>query len=859
MANDPSETGFNDPPLTTCMPRPRLDIVFDRAARGKLIYVIAGAGYGKTQAVRQYVGQQDAVVRWVQLTESDNIGSRYWESFTHSIAHDNHEMADKLRELGFPETPARFKQFAGIIRNTEHRTRKVFLVLDDFHLIHSELALSFAERCAHLHIPGACVILISRNEPGINAMSLFSGGKASIITEDELRFTIDEIAAFFKLRGIKVPLKDLQGFLDATKGWALAINLLSMVLAKAPRSPDLAIDTMKHNIFRLFETEAFSGFPEDAQKTMIKLSLVSDLPLTPLHGAVIGDPFIQYIPQLASFVWYDNFTGDYRVHPLFMEFLQNKHHLLSDEEKQETYRKAAQWCLENGYYTDAINYCAKSRQFERMVMVLFSYPFKLPYDVCEYVLNVIEGIDPDGEFGDDYSVLFLKNFFIPILLMGMGRYEEARERSFNTIREWEPLKTPFSYHILSSAYSNLTYIDTYTCTVTHVYDAPEYLKKSLEYRELSGMPPVMIGGAFAAVDIRSFACLIGEGAELQEFDRFIDSAREITADIAKTQHKMYYGYDDLAACEIAFFKNRIEPARNHAHSAILKAREKNQYGIEMMAQFYLLRIAIHDGDYALVKETIKQMDSHLDNKDFWNRNMLYDLFTGTFFLHIGLHDMAPSWLTLDERDTTSEVHIPTRELIVGARYYITRRQYKQALAVICNSYPRDPQERFFFGELVLSLLLATSRLMTGDAAGAAEDFEKAYVMSFSGVFEMPFIELGKTFQPMADAVLTHGGGAVPEEWLRTVGRKASAYAKRTAAVVNPLKRERNIEDGIKLSEREREVLSDLRYGLSREEIAENRYLSIHTVKSILRSIYIKLDAKNNVDAVLTALDKKLID
>ena len=33
------------------MPRPRIDRIFDRAARCKLVYVIAGAGYGKTQAV----------------------------------------------------------------------------------------------------------------------------------------------------------------------------------------------------------------------------------------------------------------------------------------------------------------------------------------------------------------------------------------------------------------------------------------------------------------------------------------------------------------------------------------------------------------------------------------------------------------------------------------------------------------------------------------------------------------------------------------------------------------------------------------------------------------------------------------
>ena len=48
------------------LPRPRLDKIFERATRCKLVYVIAGAGHGKTQAVRHYIEQQpDAVVRWV--------------------------------------------------------------------------------------------------------------------------------------------------------------------------------------------------------------------------------------------------------------------------------------------------------------------------------------------------------------------------------------------------------------------------------------------------------------------------------------------------------------------------------------------------------------------------------------------------------------------------------------------------------------------------------------------------------------------------------------------------------------------------------------------------------------------------
>ena len=225
------------------MPRPRVNEILGRASCCKLIYVIAGAGYGKTAAVQNYIGQQkDAVVRWVQLTESDNLGSHYWENLTHTVSLDNPILASELKELGFPETLARFKQFAETIKLREHETHKTFLVLDDFHLVNSKQALTFAERCAALAVPGACVIIISRTEPDINTMSLFSRGEVAVITEEDLRFTPEEIKGFFEQSKIICTHENAEKFAENTKGWPIAVNLLSLVLKKSRENIDVALE-----------------------------------------------------------------------------------------------------------------------------------------------------------------------------------------------------------------------------------------------------------------------------------------------------------------------------------------------------------------------------------------------------------------------------------------------------------------------------------------------------------------------------------------------------------------------------------------------------------------------------------------
>jgi len=557
-------------------------------------------------------------------------------------------------------------------------------------------------------------------------------------------------------------------------------------------------------------------------------------------------------------MWFDSFAGDYRVHPLYLEFLQTKADVLSEKEKRDFYKLAVRWCFENGFNMDAIKYYAKLGQYDEILKNFLKYPFKMPRDACEYYLDIIENLGDAGDGQNDIDLLLLRNMFVPLLLVGASRHEEAMARSFDVIRQWEHSDAPFANNLLSIAYSNLAYVDMYVCPATYKYDFPEYMKKAVEYYKSASAPLVEVSGAFSIADVRSFACFLGENADLQEFDRFLEATREAAVYIAQTPHGMYCGFADLAACEIAFFKNQIEAARNFAYESIIKAREKGQYSIAMAATRFLLRIAVYEGDSTMVKVLLKQLGDYLDIPEFWNRQLLYDLYTGMFYAQTRLPMLAPSWLTTDEKEAASELHIPVWELIVGAKLHIAAKQYNQALTALCNAYPRHPHHRFLLGELTLSLLLAVTRLNTGDVKGAMLDFAKAYRLSFEGVFEIVFIELGREMHPLVAEALKQEDIGIPESWLGMIDRKASIYAKKAAVVANMFADIAGVGKPGLLSDREREVLSDLYHGLSREEIAVNRYLSINTVKKVLQSIYIKLDAGNNVDAVRNALERGLI-
>ena len=808
-----------------------------------LVYVIAGAGYGKTRAVRHFADALNDKALWCEISESDNVIPRFWENFTRSISFENPDAAEELRELSFPETISRFKIFARIIKNANLN----FLIFDDFHLITAPEILTFTERCANLTL---CLIIISRKEPGINVIPLFAKDAVRMVTEEELKFTEDEIGGFLTLCDIPYSSKNLPLFLRATGGWALAVRFLSYVLAKRPDDAGPALDIMKENVFKLFEAEAWRDFSEEIKKTLVKHALVSDLP--PAFWGAFGSDFLRE----NAFVWQDSLSGDRHVHPLYLDFLRGKEDILTASDKQDVYARAADWCGENNMHLDAMRYRAKSGQHARMVEAFFSGPMRLPADVSGYYLGILEGLEVSEE---SVHTTLLKKYFTPMMMMGAGEYERAREHVRETAEYFEAHagEIPYAGFILYLCHAAAAYIDMYICTVTHKYKAPEYMKKAVRYLRQLKLPPAR--EIYAAADIRSYACLVGVGAELADFGKFQEAARDVTAIAAEAGHGVHAGYDRLVAAEIHFYKNEHDEAAKYAHLAVAAARETRQHSIETMAKQYLLRIAVHRADTALVKEMLNQLRDG-GASGFRNRHILYDLIMGLFCSLVGLPSETPSWLLLDDKEAEYEQYMPIAELSISLRNLLARKKYGKLLAVLYNSYPRKPHERFIFSEICFALMAAAAKIKTNDEKGALEDFRRAYDLSFGGVFEVFFIEMGKNLRPLVSAALASDDIKIPRDWLKRIDRKASVYAKKAAVIAAGTDWRTGNTGGpvVRLSERELEVLTDLYHGLSREEIAENRYLSVNTVKKILQSIYNKLEAGNNIDAVRIAIERGLL-
>ena len=73
----------------------------------------------------------------------------------------------------------------------------------------------------------------------------------------------------------------------------------------------------------------------------------------------------------------------------------------------------------------------------------------------------------------------------------------------------------------------------------------------------------------------------------------------------------------------------------------------------------------------------------------------------------------------------------------------------------------------------------------------------------------------------------------------------------------PITKDQKTED-FGLTDRETELLTQLKNGLTYEEVAANLHISYHTVRKHIEKIYRKLQVKNKVEAVKKATDNRIV-
>jgi LuxR family maltose regulon positive regulatory protein len=315
------------------------------------------------------------------------------------------------------------------------------------------------------------------------------------------------------------------------------------------------------------------------------------------------------------------------------------------------------------------------------------------------------------------------------------------------------------------------------------------------------------------------------------------------------------GQPELARGELEFYRGNINSAVPFVALALKLARVDKQYGLIHRALFYTLRIAAAQGDFALAEQVMKETKAQLDEVEYFNRFIDYDISLSWYCCFLGLPEKAVDWLKEDFSSYSHPGFIDNFGNQIKARFHYATRNYLPLLLYIEEMKRR---ESFLFGRVEMLAMEACMHYKMKDKRKAFAVFEEAYIMASPNEIVMPFIELGKDMRTLTSATLKKPDSKIPKPWLEDVSRKSASYAKYQSNIALKYKEANNITDDVALSPRETEILADLCHGLSRAEIAAKRELSINTVKMVINHIYMKLGAENLAELIRIAVEQKMV-
>lgn len=359
------ETKLTSPTQYGVIERNRLFVHLDRVlANGVILSIVsAPAGSGKTVLVESYFRKREAPVAWMSIDAGDNDPIRFYTYLFCAIGSlcsrvpQLQEVESASPELPLPEEVARL--MAAVL---QAETTAGIVVLDDYHHISSDYIHRFVAALArHLRPPHHLVVL-SREELPIDYLSLWSQGKASVLTASDLAFSLDEINELLKSQkvGARLSGHDVQ---EATGGWAAGVGL-SVRLANG-HGLLLAERATK----RLLINEVWPHTQSTLQEFMLKTSILSFM--TPqLCDAMLGRSDSQKI--LGALYSSNLFVaqhgiGSYKYYPVFRNFLLQE---LGAKEKNSLHRQAAEALLQMGLWEEAFHHASESGNWDLVERVV---------------------------------------------------------------------------------------------------------------------------------------------------------------------------------------------------------------------------------------------------------------------------------------------------------------------------------------------------------------------------------------------------------------------------------------------------------------------------------------------------------
>ena len=371
---------FLPSPRPGIVPRPRLRERLDRGLGAKLMLVSAPAGFGKTTLLVDWLAsavpsREGTALRgaWLALDPGDNDPARFWRYVVAALSTALPGVGDEtLALLQDSQASPGEVVLTTLVNEISTTDGDTVLVLDDYHVIdsaavHEGMAFLLAHLPARLHL-----VLATRSDPPLSLSRMRARGDLVEVRAADLRFTTDETALYLnETMGLQLATDDVRTLEGRTEGWIAALQLAALSMTGRENVSGF-IDGFagddRYVVDYLVE-EVLQRLPAAAQDFLLRTSVLDRMNgalCNALTGQDTGRSTLEAMERDNLFVVaLDDRRHWYRYHHLFADVLRGR---LLDEHPglaTELHTLAAAWYEEVGDDAEAIRHSLLGKDFMR--------------------------------------------------------------------------------------------------------------------------------------------------------------------------------------------------------------------------------------------------------------------------------------------------------------------------------------------------------------------------------------------------------------------------------------------------------------------------------------------------------------
>ncbi|TGE39442.1 helix-turn-helix transcriptional regulator [Desulfosporosinus fructosivorans] len=789
-----------------------------------LTIVEAPMGYGKTTAVREHLISTGAHVLWQKVNDSSTNSN--WYGFGRLFSKLDDNRSQSLIQLGFPNDSVSRQEAFNIIVDIKLPVQTV-LVIDDYHLMDSSDINSFIEFLVRNEIDNLHIVLIARFTELQNIDELMLKGYLNHITKETFELRSKEVIKYYRLCGISLKDTEADKLYSFTEGWISALYLLMLNYIEDGNFTTLI------NIYSLVEKAVYTPFSEEIKDFLLTLCILDSFTLeqaSHMWQKENAGKLLTEITNKNAFVKYDRKTKTYQMHNIFTNFLKDM--LESKNVRTEIERRAAQWYLKTGDYFAAMHYFYKCKDFDQL---LFS----------------LEQNKANGLNNENKKELFLKyfeecpeevkgthHFALLIFAMAFISYKEpvmfskaCSEFNLNLQRD-ESLNDDFRKRLLGE-YELLLSFTGYN----------DINKMSEHHRKASKL----LSEPTSFIDLKA-NWTYGAPSVLHMFYRECGKLEEHVLDLIKNLPYYYqitnghgYGAEYIMEAERYFNMGDVINAEIVIHKALYKAQVNKQTGIVLCALFLQIRLAFFKGDYSHMLELFRVMYESIS--DVSQRNFIYTINICEGFVYSLLYrrDKIPSWIEIGDFNN-SRLLFPTVPMlnIVYGRVLLINGEYLKLIGSaehfigIVSVFPN------LLGKIYTYIYLAAANKQVFREYEARSALRQALSIAMPDKVYVPFVENCDYIKPLLEKLYEDGNY---REDISIILELFKTYQK---SVEQMIKENFSVEENPRLTSREKEIVQLAVDGHTNKEIGERLYISPNTVKTQLKSIFVKLGVNSRV-------------